>query len=110
MRLLNEMHEELSKEAKADEDMYEKLGCWCTTNEKEKTKAIADGTQHIADLKASIEAGTAKASQLETEISKLEKELAKESAALEQATGIRTKESAEFAAESKDMAKTIESL
>lgn len=110
LNLLKDMSTQLTKEQKEDEDMYEQLGCWCDKNEKEKTKAIADGTQRIEDLKASIEAGTAKASQLETEIKKLEKELVKETAALEQATGIRTKESAEFGAEAKDMASTIESL
>jgi len=110
MNLLKDMQSQLTKEQKEDEDMYETLTCWCTTNEKEKTKAIADGTQHIADLKAAIEGYTAKSSQLETEIAKLKKELAKETSALEQATGIRTKESTEFEAEAKDMSTTIGSL
>jgi len=108
--LLKDMQSQLTKEQKEDTDMYEQLTCWCNTNEKEKTKAIADATQHIEDLTAAIEGFTAKSSQLETEISKLEKELAKESAALEQATGIRTKESAEFKAEETDMTNTIGSL
>ncbi len=29
--------------------------CWCETNDKEKTKSIADAEQHLADLTASIE-------------------------------------------------------
>merc|ERR550537_978021 len=31
------------------------MGCWCTTNEKDKTKAIADATSHIGTLNADME-------------------------------------------------------
>jgi len=108
--LLKDMQAQIEKEGKEDMDMYEKLTCWCTSNEKEKTKAIADAKQHIEDLTASIESYTAKGSQLETEIAKLEKEIAKETSALEQATEIREKEAAEFTAEEKEMTSTAATL
>ena len=38
--LLKDMLKQLEKEATDDEDIYEKMSCWCTTNDKEKTKAI----------------------------------------------------------------------
>merc|ERR1719160_993240 len=75
--LLQDMQSQLQKEADQDEEMYEKLGCWCETNDKEKTKAIADATQHISELTAAIEGFTAKTSQLETEIEKLNADVAK---------------------------------
>merc|ERR1719428_884878 len=108
--LLKDMQAQIEKEGKADMDMYDKLVCWCTSNEKEKTKAIADAKQHIEDLTAAIEGYTAKGSQLETEIAKLEKEIAKETSALDQATEIREKESAEFVAEEKEMTSTAATL
>merc|ERR1719428_1314516 len=108
--LLKDMQAQIEKEGKEDMDMYEKLTCWCTSNEKEKTKAIADAKQHIEDLTAAIEGYTAKSSQLETEIAKLEKEIAKETSALDQATEIREKEGAEFVAEEKDMTTTAATL
>merc|ERR1719327_689477 len=40
--LLKDMMEQLEKEAEEDEEIYEKMACWCETNDKEKTKAIAD--------------------------------------------------------------------
>merc|ERR1719253_1285038 len=87
--LLKDMQGQIEKEGKEDMDMYDKLTCWCTSNEKEKTKAVADAKQHIEDLTAAIEGYTAKGSQLETEVAKLQKEVAKETSALDQATEIR---------------------
>merc|ERR1719463_409357 len=68
VRLLKEMQAQIEKEAAEDEEMYEKMGCWCETNDREKTKAIADAEKHIEALTAAIESGTAKISQLETEL------------------------------------------
>jgi hypothetical protein len=108
--LLKDMQAQIEKEGKEDMDMYDKLTCWCTSNEAEKTKAVADAKQHIEDLTAAIEGYTAKGSQLETEIAKLDKEIAKETSALDQATEIREKESAEFVAEEKEMTTTAATL
>merc|ERR1719311_1979128 len=73
--MLKDMATQLQKEADEDAEMFEKMGCWCETNDKEKTKAIADAERHITALTASNEADTAKISQLETEITSLEKKL-----------------------------------
>jgi hypothetical protein len=108
--LLKDMQTQLQKEADEDAEMFEKMGCWCTTNDAEKTKAIADGKLHIEKLTAQIESETAKVSQLETEISKLGTEIAKATSALEQATAIKTKETAEFDADQADMAANAKSL
>lgn len=108
--LLKDMQTQLQKEADEDAEMFEKMGCWCETNDKEKTKAIADAEKHIAGLTAAIEAGTAKSSSLETEIEKLGKDIAKSSSALAQATAIRTKENGEFAADQADMSANAASL
>merc|ERR1719160_2414249 len=108
--MLKDMATQLEKEADADEEMYEKLGCWCETNDKEKTKAIADENQKITDLTAAVEEYTAKDSQLTTEIEKLNADIAKLTGALAEATTIRTKEAGEFAAEEKDMMSNAEML
>jgi len=108
--LLKDMVAQLEKEAKEDEEVYEAMSCWCETNDKAKTKAIADGEQAIADLTAAIEAFTALSSKLTTEISTLEKEVAENQEALEKATGVRKKEMAEFNAEETASLQTISSL
>merc|ERR1719185_20748 len=86
------------------------MGCWCETNDKAKTKAIADAESKISDLTAAIEELTASSARLNTEIANLEKEVAKNSQALDTATALRTKELAEFNAEEKESLQTISSL
>merc|ERR1719169_317842 len=84
--------------------------CWCETNDKEKTKSIADAEQHLADLTASIEELTAKSARLSTEISNLNKEVTENGQALSTATALRQKELAEFVAEEKDSVQSISGL
>jgi len=108
--LLKDMLKQLEKEAEEDEEIYDQLACWCETNDKEKTKSIADAEGHIEDLTTKIEELTAGSSRLNTEIKNLEKEVASNQNALDQATAIREKELAEFNAEEKDLLQSISAL
>jgi hypothetical protein len=110
VRLMKEMQSQLDKEAEADEDMYEKLGCWCDTNEKAKTKANAINNQKVADLSATIEEFTAKSASLKTDLEELDKQVAASTASLAESTAIREKEAAEFHASELDAIQNIESL
>merc|ERR1719269_400487 len=75
--LLKDMQKQLEQEAEEDEEIYEKMACWCETNDKEKTKAIADAEARIEDLTTDIESLTAASARLNTEIKNLDKEIAK---------------------------------
>jgi hypothetical protein len=108
--LLKDMLKQLEKEAEEDEEIYDKMACWCETNDREKTKSIADAEARIADLTTKIEELTAASSRLNTEIKNLEKEVAANQAALDKATSIRQKELAEFNAEEKDLLGSISAL
>merc|ERR1719515_583982 len=101
---------QLEKEAEEDEQIYDQIACWCETNDKEKTKAIADAEARIADLTSKIEELTANSARLSTEIKNLEKEVAANQAALDQATAIRQKQLAEFNSEEKDLLESISAL
>merc|ERR1719355_575620 len=108
--LLKDMLVQLEKEAEEDEEIYDQIACWCETNDKEKTKAIADAEARIADLTSKIEELTANSARLSTEIKNLEKEVAANQAALDQATAIRQKQLAEFNEEEKDLLGSISAL
>jgi len=108
--LLKDMLKQLEKEAEEDEEIYDKMACWCETNDKEKTKAIADAEAKIEDLTTKIEELTANSARLNTEIKNLEKEVASNTAALDKATAIREKQLAEFNAEEKDLLESISAL
>merc|ERR1711937_692792 len=97
-------------EGEEDQEIYEKMACWCETNDKEKTKSIADAEARIKSLTTSIEELTASSARLNTEIKNLEQEVAKNQAALDKATAIRQKELAEFNAEEKDVLQSIGAL
>merc|ERR1719421_2127406 len=110
VNLLKDMQAELQKEADNDEELYDKVVCWCETNEKGKTRAIEIANQMITDYTAAIEETAAKNAQLTTDVAQLKKEIAENTAALEQATALRTKESGEFNTEEKDAIASIGSL
>merc|ERR1719327_1606107 len=73
--LLKDMGAQLEKEGEEDESLYDKMACWCETNDKEKTKSISDAEAHITDLTTKIEELTATSSRLNTEIDNLSKEV-----------------------------------
>jgi len=108
--LLKDMKAELEKEAEKDEEVYDKMACWCETNEREKTKSIADAEARISDLTTKIEELTAASARLGTEIKNLEKEVAENQDALDKATALRQKQLAEFNGEEKDLLESISAL
>jgi len=108
--LLKDMLKQLEKEATEDEEIFDKLACWCETNDKEKTKSIADAEAKIEDLTTKIEELTALSARLNTEIKNLESEVAKNQEALDKATAIREKQLAEFNAEEKDLLESISAM
>merc|ERR1719350_1041124 len=108
--LLKDMLKQLEKEAEEDEEIYDKMACWCETNDKEKTKAIAEAEARIEDLTTKIQELTAVSARLGTEIKNLEKEVAQNQDSLAKATALREKQLAEFNAEEKDLLESISAL
>jgi len=110
VNLLTEMQKQVESELKEDEDVYGKMDCWCTTNEREKTAAIEIAKTRIGELGAAIEEGIALASKLVNEIEVLKEEIQETQDSIDKATGIRDKEKAEFEDEEKEMMDTLAAL
>merc|ERR1719321_1613607 len=108
--LLKEMQGQIEKEGAEDAELQEQMGCWCETNEREKTKAIDDADARIRDLTAKIPELAAKAATLEVEIKSLKKEVAENTESLAKATEVRAKEQEEFRTNQKDMISSVASL
>merc|ERR1719194_281336 len=96
IKLLKDMKSELETEHKKDTELFEKMECWCETNEKAKTQAIETANSRIDQLHADIDKHSGKTGSLEATIAQSEKELGENTAALDKATEVRAKESAEF--------------
>jgi len=108
--LLKDMKEQLEKEGSEDEEVYDKVACWCSTNDKEKTQAIANAEARITDLTSKVEELTAQSARLNQEIKSLEQEVAKNQASLDTATALRQKQLGDFNGEEKEMLQCINAL
>merc|ERR1719331_390561 len=86
------------------------MTCWCEVTEKEKKASIAAAEATIDESTAAIEENSALSAQLKTEIENLKAEMAKAQDAIEEATGLRESERAEFEAENKELLETIGAL
>ena len=48
------MKAQVETEAKEDEEIYDKMACWCETNDKGKTAAIKFATEKIEELEQAL--------------------------------------------------------
>merc|ERR1719313_377222 len=90
--------------------MYDKLACWCKVNGDGKGTAVEIAEGKVADLGSRIKALTAKSSELEEAIKKVEAEVVANSQALDSATSMREEALQKFRDEEKDMIVSITSL
>jgi len=105
--LLEKMKAELVAEAANEAEMYDKMVCWCQTNEKEKTKAVADAEALDKELSSEIEARAAKFGEDSTEIARLKSQISADTSSLKEATAIREREAAEFYESNKDLIQSV---
>jgi len=108
VKMLTDMKTQLETEAADDQEVYEKLTCWCKTNRDEKTKAIEVATAKIAALEASMGEDAAKIKALKAKVVAQRQENRKNKAALDEATELRMKERKAFHEEEKDAISTID--
>merc|ERR1719335_543724 len=92
VRMLKDMQDELNKELEDDKAVYEMLTCWCETNEKEKTKAIAEGEANAARLEAELGEAAAKIEELKGKIKEAKDSYNKAWDSLNKASAMRLKE------------------
>merc|ERR1719473_1765691 len=90
--------------------MYDKLACWCKVNGEGKGTAVEIAEAKMSDLNSRIKALTAKSSELEESIKKVESEVSANMQALDSATSMREEAMQKFRDEEKDMLVSISSL
>lgn len=108
--LLKEMKAQLESEAESESAMYDKMTCWCTSNEKAKTKAIADAEAKTSELEAAIQGAAAKKGKLATEITALKQQITEDKHSLKTATAIREKAAEAFSEDEKEMVQAVTNL
>merc|ERR1719350_2594123 len=108
--LLSKMKAELEAEADNEAAMYDKMVCWCESNEKEKKKAVADAEAKDRELGTEIESRSANRGDLGASIVNTKGEIVENKDALATATSIREKEAGKFRGEEKDMVQIVTNL
>jgi len=102
VQLLEDMKQELEKEAADDKAVHEDQTCFCDTNEKEKTQAIEEGEASIEQLEASLGEAAATLGELKVKRKETKDELTSNIGALSSATALRMKDAKAFATDEKD--------
>lgn len=110
VHLLKDMSGKIQEEAKTDEETFDKLACWCETNDQEKTKSIKVSTRRIDELEATISSLAAQIAGLQVDTKQLLKESTEKGKALGEAAEIRKEEQKKFQNSEKDMIASITSL
>jgi cell division septum initiation protein DivIVA len=110
LELLQGMLEKGKKEKHEEQVQYAAFKQFCDDTIVEKTAAIKEANDLIAVLKADIQKYTADAAQLTLEIAEHEEDVAKMTADVKAATGVRTTERAEYETTHKDYSESISAL
>jgi len=108
--LLKDMQTTLEKEGEDDEEVDEKMKCWCTKTEEAKTEAISTTEAHIVTLGSTINSSMADIVRLETEITGHQEDLEKSKESLASATSQREKQVKTFQTEEKELEQSLLSV
>ncbi|CAJ1364719.1 unnamed protein product [Effrenium voratum] len=108
--LLQSMSQTLEEDQKADDDMKQKLDCWCKKNGEEKVTAAAAAQDKVETLTALVGELGPKIEQLGTQIRSATQELNKNKATLETAAAIREEQLKAFKEDEASLTASIDSV
>ncbi|CAK9003202.1 unnamed protein product [Durusdinium trenchii] len=107
VNLLKDMQKKLEVEAEEDEEVDEKMKCWCKDTEQSKAESIAGTESQLTSLGALIETSAAEAVRLSSEIGGHEGDLASSQNSLSAAEAQRKKQQETFAEEEKQIEESL---
>merc|ERR1719265_2342061 len=96
--LMQNMQKEIEAEGAKEKELFEKFMCYCSGGSDGLKKAIADAQAQSEELTAKIKSEEAEKAQIAQDLIDHKKDREGATADIEEATVIRTKEAAEFAA------------
>jgi chromosome segregation ATPase len=108
--MLQMMTKKIEAQGEEEKDLYEKFMCYCKNGIGDLEKAISDAEEKIPQLESDIKEISAEALQLKEDIPAHKKAREEAKQALAEATAIREKEAAEFAAASADLKTNLAAL
>jgi len=108
--MLQNLQTKVTEEGEAEKNLYDKFMCYCSNSGGDLGKSIADAEAKVAELGPAIKEAEEQMAQLKEDIEshKAEREAAK--TAMGEATAIREKDAAAYAAENAESLANIGSL
>merc|ERR1719296_543260 len=97
--LLQMMQKKVTEEGDKEKELYEKFMCYCKNGAGDLEASIADSEEKLGQLPEDIKAKEAEKAKTEEDLKTARSNLASAKAAMKEATAIREKEAAAFAAE-----------
>merc|ERR1740138_1775026 len=98
VNMLQSMQDKVAAEGAKEKALYEKYMCWCKSGASDLSASIAAAEAKISSLPSEIEAAEATKTQAEATKAKAEEDRTAAKEAMAEATAIREKEAATFAA------------
>jgi predicted nucleic acid-binding Zn-ribbon protein len=96
--MLQALQAKVKAEGEKEEELFEKFMCYCKNGKATLEKSIADAEAKLGDVTSAIEEGEAQIKQLKADLKDHQADRAAAKAAMAEATTIREKEAASFAA------------
>jgi len=110
VQLLEGLSKKLTFEAKKEEDLFDKYGCWATTIITEKTASNGLAGDRIDSLEAYISDIESGRVEFTSETADLQKQIQELHSGIEQAEGLRKQENEDFKAAKDEMEAAIAAL
>merc|ERR1719326_2558632 len=108
--MLEEMAASVEKEGETEKELYDKYMCYCKTTDAELAASIDAGTQKASELASAVEEDTAAKAQMDQDVTQHKADRAAAQKAMEEATAMREKEASEFAAASGELKANIQAM
>merc|ERR1711957_381356 len=96
--MIENIQKKVEAEADKEEQLFKKYMCYCSTAGGDLSKGIADSETKVPQLQSDIEAAEAQKVQLAEDLAKHQSDRTTAKAVIAEATAIREKEAAAFAA------------
>lgn len=110
IELLSGLEAKLIKEGEVEQKAYEEFVDWCDSGAKDKQFEVKTAKSEIESLEATISKSTSTSEEMVQKIADLGSAIAKNEADLKDATDIREKEHADFAAAESELMDAVDTL
>merc|ERR1719265_1410044 len=110
VQLIQEMKGKIEADGKAEQKVYDKFACWCEKTTARKAGAIDEAKASIEELSEKVLNLKGKTATMKAEVGQLEKDIQGNIDGANEATGIRTKETADYEQQRSDLEQAIGAL